>query len=139
MENFEVGKIKTICVIYFMEQNNKKIEEKEFIYINTSIVLATIGTILPLIGIFVLSNSFWGIMGKISLLIIILSMLRNYFFHPMWEKAMGFGAGVFLNMIWFGLAWFYLPDFVGYIFMGLFVIGLGTMKYTLKQYYEEAK
>jgi len=117
----------------------KPAEEKEIIHINTGIALATITTILPLLGIFVISNEWWGIFIKIVLAIIILAMLKNYFFHPMWEKASGFGAGIVLNMVWFSGLWFSSPHWISYVFSGLFLLSLGTMRYTLKQHYDDAK
>lgn len=114
-------------------------EQKEIIHINTGIALATITTILPLLGIFVIPNSWWGILIKILLVIIILAMLKNFFFHPMWEKASGFSAGIVLNMVWFTGAWFLSPHWIAYIFAGLFLISLGTMRYILKKHYDDAQ
>ena len=112
--------------------------KKESIYINTSIVLSMIITILPLWGVFVISNSWWGILIKIFLMIFILFNLRNYFFHPIWQKAMGFGAGIVINMIWFSLAWFFYPESTSYLFVVLFLLGIGTMKYILEKHYNNA-
>lgn len=114
-------------------------EQKEIIHINTGIFLATITTILPLLGIFVIPNVWWGILIKVILVIVILAMLKNYLFDPTWEKAMGFGAGVVLNMVWFSGLWFLSPHWISYVFSGLFLLSLGTMRYTLKQHYDDAK
>lgn len=117
----------------------KPSEQKEVIHINTAIALATITTILPLFGILVIPNTWWGILIKIILAIIILAVLKNYFFHPMWEKASGFGAGIILNMIWFTSFWFLSSHWISYIFVVLFLVSLGTMKYVLKKYYNDAR
>ncbi|MFH0968979.1 MAG: hypothetical protein V1804_00530 [Patescibacteria group bacterium] len=120
-------------------QTIKESEPKETIHINTGIGMATITTIVPLLGIFMISNTWWGILIKVLLAIIILGMLKNYFFHPMWEKATGFGAGIVLNMIWFAGLWFFQPHWITYVFSGLFILGLITMRYTLKQHYDDAR
>jgi len=106
---------------------------------NTGIVIATIFTILPLIGIFTISNVWWGLVIKIILIVIILGALQNYFFHPIWANANkhGFVAGVMLNMLWFSGIYFFYPHWTIYIFIFLFILTLSTMKRILQKYYHD--
>lgn len=113
-------------------------EPKETIHITTAIVLATITTILPLMGIFVFSNTWWGIFLKIMLALIIFGFLKNYFVHPMYEGAR-IGAGVVFNMIWFTGLWFMAPHWSTYIFVALIMLSFATMKKTLRQRYDDAQ
>lgn len=84
-------------------------------------------------------NIWWGLLLKAIFIIIILSALQNYFFHPnpIWANVNkhGFGAGVILNMLWFSGIYFFYPHWFGYIFMFLFVLTLSTMKRILQKYY----
>lgn len=80
--------------------------EKQYIQINTAIAFATITTILPVLGIYEIPNLWWGILIKIFLLIFIIATLQHYFTDKMWSKAIGFGAGITLNMLWFSCMWF---------------------------------
>lgn len=112
--------------------------QKDEIHINTALVLATLSTLLPLLGIFVIQNAWWGVLIKIILAIFLFATLKNYFFHPMWEKASGFGAGIILNMLWFSCFWFFTAPWVSFACTVLFMLGIGTMRRTLKLHYDDA-
>lgn len=115
----------------------KNTEPRETIHITTTIVLTVITTVLPLIGIYAISNTWWGILIKVVLAIMIFSMLKNYFVHPMYEGAR-IGAGAVFNMIWFTGLWFLAPHWSTYIFVALIMLSFATMKRTLKQRYDDA-
>ncbi len=106
-------------------------------YSSTSVVMATIFTILPLTGIYIIQNVWWGLLLKAIFVIIILGVLKNYWFHPTFANANkhGFGAGVILNMLLFSGVYFFYPHWIYYIFIILFVLSLGTMKRILQKYY----
>ena len=100
-------------------------------------MIATIFTILPLAGIYLTSNIWWGLLLKAIFIIIILGALQNYFFHPIWANANkhGFVASIILNMLWFGGIYFFYPHWIIYIFILSFVLTLSTMKRILQKYY----
>lgn len=104
---------------------------------NTGVATATIFTILPLTGIYIIPNTWWGLLLKVIFVIIILGVLQNYWFHSTFTNANkhGFGAGVILNMLLFSGVYFFYPHWIYYIFIILFVLSLGTMKKILQKYY----
>jgi hypothetical protein len=104
-------------------------EKFENIMIIRAIVLAIITTNLPLIGIYTLPNEWWGILIKIILVLLMVSMLVNYFRDPYWK---GIGPGTLLNIIWFSGMWFFSTHWVVYIFGLLYVVTLGTIWHILK-------
>jgi len=111
----------------------KNIHDKSAI----GIVIATTLTILPLAGIYLTPNIWWGILLKVFFIIIILGTLQNYWFHPLYTNVQkhGFGAGIILNMLWFSCFYFFSPHWITYFFSLLFLITLLTMKRILKKYY----
>ena len=104
---------------------------------NAGIVIAIIFTILPLIGIYTISNGWIELLIKVVLIVIILGALQNYFFHLTWANANkhGFVAGVILNMLWFSGIYFFYPHWMIYIFIFLFILTLSIMKRILQKYY----
>lgn len=110
-------------------------EKKEYLNINVAILNSTFFTLIPLVGILMIPDRWWGWLIRIILGLIILGSLRNLFFHPMWSKVIGFGAGVSLNMLWFVGIWFLWPHWSIFIFAVLILLGLATMKRILKERY----
>ncbi len=108
---------------------------------NTGVIIATIFTILPLTGIYITPDIWWGLLLKAIFIIIILGALQNYFFQTIWVNANkhGFVAGVILNMLWFSGIYFFYPHWIIYIFILLFVLTLSTMKRILQKYYYDRK
>ena len=112
-------------------------QKNTYDYSNTGVAIATILTTLPLTGIYITPNTWWGLLIKAIFIIIILGTLQNYWFHPIFANANkhGFGAGVILNMLWFSGGYFFYPHWICYIFILLFILSLGTMKKILQKYY----
>lgn len=110
-----------------MEKNNK-----EFMYINQGLLTVTIFTILPLLGLFAIPNTWWGLIIKIILVLFEMANLKTYFFNPIWAKARGFTAGVILNMLFFSIIWFAWPHWISYIFFIFFLLNLKIMKHALE-------
>lgn len=106
-------------------------KKKEFMYINQGLIAVTIFTILPLVGLFALPNTWWGLIIKSILALFELANLKNYFFNPIWTKARGFATGVILNMIFFAIIWFTWPHWISYIFCIFFLLDLKVMKHAL--------
>ncbi len=101
------------------------------------VAMATIFTILPLAGVYILPNVWWGILLKVIFVIIILEVLKNYWFHPTFVNANrhGFGAGVILNMLLFSGIYFFYPHWIIYIFEFIFIFSLSTLKRILQKHY----
>jgi len=108
---------------------------KEPMHINSGLVAVTIFTILPLAGLFITPNTWWGWIIKTFLALIILASLKNYFFHPIWTKASGFSLGIILNMLFFTAIWFLWPHWSSYLFVAVFLLELKIMKHALEKVY----
>ncbi|MBU0649169.1 hypothetical protein KJ969_03695 [Patescibacteria group bacterium] len=110
--------------------------KKELGYPIQGLIAATIFTILPLVGLFAIPNTWWGLSIKVILILFELANLKNCFFNPTWTGAKGFSAGIVLNMIFFSVIWFVWPHWIAYIFCILFLITLGVMKDALGKVHE---
>ena len=109
--------------------------KKEFMYINQGLITVTIFTILPLIGLFLIPNTWWWLVIKVILVLFEMVNLKTYFFNPTWTKARGFTAGVILNMLFFSTVWFTWPHWISYIFGIFFLLTLKVMKHALEAPY----
>ncbi len=54
---------------------------------NTGVGMATILTILPLAGFYIIPNLWWGLLLKVIFIIIILKELQIYWFHDRFANA----------------------------------------------------
>ena len=122
-----------LCV--FMTRNESA--KKEYLNISAFLINSTVFTLVPLVIIFVPPYTWWGFVIKGFLALVILGSIRNLFFHPMWSRTIGFGAGITLNMLWFSLVWFLWPHWITYFFIFLILLGFGTMKKVLSNIYSD--
>lgn len=119
---------------------NKFMEnDKEFMYINSGLITATIFTILPLVGLFAIPNTWWGLIIKGFLFIIELANLKTYLSNPIWTKARGFAAGLIFNMVVFTIIWFTWPHWISYVCCIFFIYFLKIMKDALEVPYTNKK
>jgi len=111
-------------------------DQKEPLQINVVIAFATLSTILPLLGIFVVPNLWWGILIKLFLGLVIIGFILSYFRDLMWRETL-LGPGIVLNMIWFAGMWFVPVRWIVTVFGILFVTGLITIRVVLKEHYSD--
>lgn len=111
---------------------NMKENNKELIYVNQGLIAVTIFTILPLVGLFLIPNTWWGIIIKIMLILFEIANLKQYFLNPVWAKAKGFTIGVILNILFFSIVWFTWPHWISYVFSIFFLLTLKVMKSALE-------
>ena len=127
--------LRKVADFYVMRKNNIKNTQDNSI---ATVAIATAFTILPLAGIYMTPEGWWGLLLKALFLIIILGTVQNYFLHPMWRKHAelhSFVEGVILNMLWFSCIYFFYPHWIIYIFILILILSLSTLKRILQKYY----
>lgn len=84
-------------------------------------------TWIPILIIYALPVSWWGILLKVFIFFFLCVVIRGTF-SPYWNELQFFGAFVTMNSLLFaGILWFGDSIWVVYILSVLIVVGLGTI------------